>query len=65
MEEKKNLDLPIQVQAEPLWAVLEAVEKQIILLALQKNHWNISRTSKQLAIKRQSLQYRMKKYGIK
>lgn len=44
---------------------IEEVEKQIILLELEKNHWNISRTSKQLGLKRQSLQYRMKKYNIK
>ncbi|WZL72705.1 sigma 54-interacting transcriptional regulator [Clostridiaceae bacterium 35-E11] len=62
-DEKRNLNFSLQL--EPLCNIIEAVEKQVILCALQRNHWNVSRTSKQLDMKRQSLQYRIKKYGIK
>ncbi|KUO50946.1 MAG: hypothetical protein APF76_03080 [Desulfitibacter sp. BRH_c19] len=41
------------------------LEKEVLLKALERNNWNVSRTAKQLNIKRQSLQYRIKKYEIK
>jgi len=57
--------LNITLQEEPLLATMEKVEKEVLLKALEKNNWNVSRAAKQMNIKRQSLQYRMKKYGIK
>lgn len=40
-------------------------EKEIIEEELRKNNYNISKASEKLGIKRQNLQYRMKKCGIK
>ncbi|WP_168198204.1 sigma-54 interaction domain-containing protein [Crassaminicella thermophila] len=45
--------------------ILRDIEKRIIVESLNKNEWNISKTSKDLGIIRQSLIYRMKKLGIK
>jgi arginine utilization regulatory protein len=49
----------------PLEQVLEKLELIVISHALKKNKWNVSITAKQLDIKRQSLQYRIRKYGLK
>jgi len=57
--------LSITLQEEPLLATMEKVEKEVLLKTLEKNNWNVSQAAKQMNIKRQSLQYRMKKYGIK
>ena len=43
---------------------LEAIEREIILNALAKEHWNQSRAAEQLGIKRTTLQYKLRKYGI-
>lgn len=40
------------------------VEKQIIEKTLKKNENNISKTSRNLGISRQDLQYKMKKYNL-
>lgn len=45
--------------------MLEEVEKTIILEALQECGNNISKSSEKLGIKRQTLQHKLKKYGIK
>lgn len=45
--------------------VLGRVEKKTIERALNKNQWNISKTARELGLKRQSLQYRIKKYSLK
>lgn len=50
--------------SESLPATLNSLEKKIILEALEKNRWNISKTSRELGIIRQSLLYRIKKLGI-
>lgn len=44
--------------------ILEKVEEKTILKALEKNQWNISKTARELGLKRQSLQYRIKKYSL-
>jgi arginine utilization regulatory protein len=41
---------------------LSTLEQGMILKALEDNHWNISRTAKQLGILRQSLQAKLKRY---
>ncbi|SKC39664.1 regulatory protein, Fis family [Maledivibacter halophilus] len=61
----QNTNVNLSLQIEPLSNTMEALEEQVILMALQRNNWNISHTARQLDIKRQSLQYRMKKYCIK
>jgi arginine utilization regulatory protein len=45
--------------------IMEKMEKEVLLLALKRNDWNISKTARELGLKRQSLQYRLKKYGLK
>ncbi len=54
----------IAEEKESLPTTLNSVERKIILEALDKNKWNISKTSKELGIIRQSLLYRIKKLGI-
>lgn len=43
---------------------LDNIEKDVISNALEENDYNISQTAKQLGIKRQALQYKMKKYSL-
>ena len=47
---------------KPLPYYLEEIEKKIILEKLKKNQNNISKTAKELGIKRQTLQHKIKKY---
>lgn len=51
----KSLDMPLP-------EYLESIEKEIIQSYLEANGNNISKTAKALGIKRQSLQYKIKKY---
>jgi arginine utilization regulatory protein len=44
--------------------ILEEVEKKVLRALLQENDGNITKTSKALGIKRQGLQYKLKKYQI-
>lgn len=43
---------------------LEEVEKEILLQALEKNHWNRTRAAKYLNITRKTLNYRIEKYAL-
>lgn len=43
---------------------LEAVEKEILLQALQKNLWNQTRAARYLNLSRKTLIYRMEKFGL-
>lgn len=43
---------------------MEHIEKILVERALKRNNWNISRTARELGLKRQSLQYRIKKYAL-
>ena len=54
-----NLNLP------PQGISLEAVEKELILRALNKFNWNQTHAAKYLDISRKALIYRMEKHGIK
>ncbi|HOR85269.1 MAG TPA: sigma 54-interacting transcriptional regulator [Bacillota bacterium] len=45
--------------------ILKEVEKSIILETMQESGNNISRCSEKLGIKRQTLQHKLKKYGIR
>ena len=49
---------------ESLEDVMGSYEKWYLETQLIENDWNISKTAKKLNLKRQSLQYRMKKYKI-
>ena len=44
---------------------LDAVEKELILRALKKFHWNQTHAARYLDISRKTLIYRMEKYGIR
>src|SRR3990167_1615532 len=54
-----HLDLP------PQGISLEAVEKELILRALEKFNWNQTHAAKYLDLSRKTLIYRMEKYGIR
>lgn len=53
--EQKDKSLPV---------VLEEIEKNLIINAFENNHNNITKTAKELGIKRQTLQHKLKKYKI-
>lgn len=57
--------LNLYLENEPLSKTLEKVEQQVIFQALERNQWNVSLTARQLGLRRQSLQYRVKKYCLK
>jgi len=44
--------------------IMDSYESDILKKVLEHNGYNISKTASSLGIKRQSLQYRIKKYGI-
>ncbi len=55
--EKENNDLPLEQHTERL-------EKELILRALEKFHWNKTKAAEQLGIKRTTLQYKIKRLGL-
>lgn len=55
---------PIDFSRETLQGLMDDYEKQIIAKALDHCGYNISRTAGTLGILRQSLQYRIRKYGL-
>ena len=57
--EELHLDLP------PQGISLEAVEKELILRALQKFNWNQSQAARYLDLSRKTLIYRMEKFGLR
>jgi len=48
----------------PLERVINGIEKEIIVKTLKAYNGNITKTAEKLKIKRQTLQYKMKKYGL-
>lgn len=58
-------NITITLPEEPLCNTLDRLERLVIYQVLLKNKWNVSQTARQLDIKRQSLQYRMRKYALK
>jgi arginine utilization regulatory protein len=43
---------------------MDRFERKVVEEALKRNSWNVSKTARELGLKRQSLQYRMKKYAL-
>ncbi len=43
---------------------LSRVERRVVETALKRNNWNVSKAAKELGLKRQSLQYRIKKFHL-
>lgn len=61
-ERKFSLSIKGPSMDKPLPTYLEDIEKLIIQEKLEKNQYNISRAAKELGIKRQTLQHKIKKY---
>lgn len=59
----KKYQSPVDFSAS-LEVTLSAYERWLIENHLEINNWNVTKTAEILELKRQSLQYRMKKYGI-
>ncbi|MEW9674801.1 sigma 54-interacting transcriptional regulator [Lentibacillus sp. L22] len=57
-------DLANSEEIKPLSKKMDEVEKAYVQRALAENNDNVSQAAKKLGISRQSLQYRMRKYGI-
>jgi two-component system, NtrC family, response regulator len=55
----------LHLELPPEGLSLEAVEKELILKALQKFDWNQTQTAKFLDISRRTLIYRMEKHGLR
>lgn len=53
-----------QLPTEGLEAYLENIEKQVLLEALEKTHWNRTLAAKNLKMSFRSLRYRLKKFGL-
>lgn len=62
---RKHKFSPSLNEGKSLDGIMEEVERSLILEALQECDNNISRSSERLGIKRQTLQHKLKKYGIK
>lgn len=54
----------IDFSRENLQGLMDGYERQVIAQALEHYGYNISRTAQALGILRQSLQYRIRKYGL-
>ena len=54
----------IEFSHTSLQALMDDYEKEVITQALDRCGYNISQTAQTLGILRQSLQYRIRKYGI-
>lgn len=66
LEDKRNQNIDTAIFRErDLNKIMEGYEKQLIVKALGANQDNISQTAKFLNIKRQTLQYKIKKYNLK
>ncbi len=63
-EEEKGNDKIVFDDTATLQEVMDGYEEEYLKLALKSNMGQISKTAEMLGIKRQSLQYRIKKYGI-
>ncbi len=57
-------DVPDMFQNQNLDDYIQSIEKSLIVLALEDNGYNISKTARQLGIKRQTLQYKLAKHQI-
>lgn len=55
----------IQLDLPPEGISMEAVERELVLRALQKCNWNQTKAAQYLDISRKQLIYRMEKYGLR
>jgi two-component system NtrC family response regulator len=61
--EKAGADA-LEIDLPPQGVSLEAIEKELILKALEKCHWNQTHAARYLDISRKTLIYRMERHGI-
>jgi len=61
--EHPSVDM-LSLEMPPQGISLEAVERELMLRALQKFNWNQTHAAKYLDISRKALMYRMEKHGI-
>ncbi len=52
------------MKSSSLVQVLDGLEKELILKVLETHGWNITKAAEKLNIKRQTLQYKIKKFGL-
>ncbi|MBM7622795.1 sigma 54-interacting transcriptional regulator [Sporohalobacter salinus] len=63
-ETQQDNELDLQRTEEALPEFLENIEQKLIKDALNETSGNISQAARNLGVKRQSLQYKIKKYGL-
>ncbi len=63
-QEKSGLDV-LEIDLPSQGISLEAIEKELILKALQKSDWNQTHAARYLDLSRKTLLYRIEKHGIK
>ncbi|NLF97664.1 MAG: sigma-54-dependent Fis family transcriptional regulator [Candidatus Riflebacteria bacterium] len=65
LPDAENIDNIVQIDSsQPLAETINRIEENIILQALHAADWNYSRAAATLGLTRQSLHYKLKKYGI-
>lgn len=64
LQTEPSPEVSIAAETEDLNDLLENVQKDALLQALEKNHWNRTATAKQLGITLRALRYRMQKLGL-
>ncbi|WP_392486473.1 sigma-54 interaction domain-containing protein [Haloimpatiens sp. FM7315] len=64
VEDKKYIK-DYNIKQVSLNTYLEDIERNVIKYELERQNYNISKTSDKLKISRQNLQYKIKKYGLK
>jgi len=65
LPDSDNTDSILQIDSsQPLAETINKIEENIILQALHAADWNYSRAAATLGLTRQSLHYKLKKYGI-
>lgn len=55
----------VEIQLPPQGISLEAIEKELIVKALEKCHWNQTQAARYLDISRKTLIYRVERHGIR
>jgi len=55
----------LKLELPPTGISIEALEKELILLALKKFEWNQTHAARYLDLSRKTLIYRMEKYGFR
>jgi two-component system response regulator PilR (NtrC family) len=53
-----------QVESQPLGNMMEALEREAILKALEETRWNRTAAARKLGMTLRSLRYRLEKFGI-